>query len=1706
MARSKFYLNGINIGNAKLGNSDVKLFLGENLVYPLGPSVDVTYDVATYDGNPQVAENIVVTDKSGNTLVENVDYVVTENNGGTNAGKYPLVLTFMGQYEGTFTTKFVIDKVTPTVIAPTTISGLIYNGASQALVNAGSTDWGTLKYSLDNVTYDTSVPSGINASSYTVYYKVEGNSNINDVAADTATTTIAKVTPTVVAPTAVTGLVYNTNEQTLVNGGSTDYGTLKYSLDETTYSTSLPKATNASSYIVYYKVDGDENINDIAVDTTTATIAKVTPTVVAPTAKVLTYNTQAQELVNAGSTDYGTLKYSLDNSTWSTSIPTATNYGSYTVYYKVEGDSNVNDVAAQSVACSINEKQVTATVELSQSTYTYNGSVCEPTVTVKDGGTVIDPSEYTVTYSNNINAGTATVTISDNVGGNYEVIGSATFTINKADVTYTAPTAASLTYNGNAQELLNAGTVTGGTMKYSTDNVNWSTDVPSGTNASSYTSYWKIDGDVNHNDVASSSIITTIAKADSSLSFAVTNLSVEVGETKTNAVTVNAGDGTVTYSSNNTSAITVDNNGVISGVSVGNATIRANISQTQNYNSASASYSANSLIAIVTNFNVTDTTNSTKIANAIGSFSAIEIDGVIQPSVVTAYTFDTTGNHTVKYYLKNTTIGYSAFTYCTSLTSIDIPNSVTRIGDDAFSDCTSLTSCTIGSGVTTIGEEAFIGCSGLTSIDIPNSVTSIGRGAFNSCSSLTSINIPSGVTSIGRSTFAYCSGLTSIDIPSGVTSIGFSAFRSCSGLTSIVIPDSVTSIDDSAFERCTSLTSIVIPDSVTYIDNYAFGYCSSLTSITVEATTPPALGDTAVFGYTNNCPIYVPCDSVDTYKTTTNWRSYSSRIQAMHATSVELDTNTLQLLEYETHAFSATVLPVGACDNVTWSSSDNNVVSVDSNGVASGVSAGNATVTVTTVDGGYTDSCSLTVGNNYKVIKYTATSKLAETTSTGNTSGLHVNAFSGTSGQKLTIVSHTFENGVGTVLFNNEVASIGAYAFYSATTMTSIVMPSGVTSIGSNAFYQCSSLTSIDIPDSVTSIGGYVFMYCSGMTTCTIGSGVTSIGAYTFFYCSGLTSIDIPDSVTSIGNQAFALCTSLTSIVIPDNVTSIGDNAFQTCSGLTSCTIGSGVTSIGNNAFHQCYRLTNVNIPNSVTSIGQSAFGYCSGLTSIDIPNSVTSIGNRVFFYCSGLRSITVEATTPPTLGGNAAFDVTNNCPIYVPCDSVDTYKAAGYWSDYASRIQAIPSSCPPYVEGVFNVTDTTNPTRIASATTGFSKIEIDGVEQQSVTTGYTFSTTGEHTVKYTLTNPTSIGNGAFRECSGLTSINIPSGVTSIGYSAFYNCTSLSSCTIGSGVTSIGEYAFRYCSGLTSIDIPSGVTSIGIGTFQNCASLTSIVIPNSVTSIGSGMCSGCTSLSSCTIGSGVTSIGNSAFLNCTSLTSIEIPDSVTSISQGAFGYCSSLTSCTIGSGVITIGTSGFWGCSGLTSIDIPDSVTSIGVEAFYGCSGLTSCTIGSGVTSIGDDAFINCHGLTSIVIPSGVTYINDGAFNGCTSLTSCTIGDSVTSIGNYVFSNCTSLTSIDIPSGVTSIGNSAFERCTSFTSIDIPDSVTSIGNYAFYDCTGLTSITSNATTAPTIQSSTFRNVKTGGTLYVPQGSSGYNVWMGTGNYYLGKYNWTKVEQ
>ena len=311
--------------------------------------------------------------------------------------------------------------------------------------------------------------------------------------------------------------------------------------------------------------------------------------------------------------------------------------------------------------------------------------------------------------------------------------------------------------------------------------------------------------------------------------------------------------------------------------------------------------------------------------------------------------------------------------------------------------------------------------------------------------------------------------------------------------------------------------------------------------------------------------------------------------------------------------------------------------------------------------------------------------------------------------------------------------------------------------------------------------------------------------------------------------------------------------------------------------------------------------------------------------------------------------------------------------------------------------------------------------------------------------------------------------VTSIGEQAFGNCWGLTSVTIGNSVTSIGERAFRNCSGLTSVTIGNSVTYIGGGAFDGCSGLTSVTIPNSVTYIGGGAFDGCSGLTSVTIPNSVTSIGNLAFRGCSGLTSVTIPNSVTSIGGDAFSGCSGLTSVTIPNSVTYIGWKAFSGCSGLTSVTIPNSVTSIEWSAFSGCSGLTTLNFNAINCQNFDYAYAPFRGtsLTTVNIGDSVQRIPANFVRDCSGLTSVNIGTGVTSIGESAFSGCSGLTSVTIPNSVTSIGDTAFRGCSGLTSVTIGNSLTSIGYRAFYECLNLSSLISSATVPPTIGNEAF---------------------------------------
>ena len=239
-----------------------------------------------------------------------------------------------------------------------------------------------------------------------------------------------------------------------------------------------------------------------------------------------------------------------------------------------------------------------------------------------------------------------------------------------------------------------------------------------------------------------------------------------------------------------------------------------------------------------------------------------------------------------------TTIADSAFGGCTGLTSVTIPSSVTAIGDHAFSSCFSLTSISLPSSITTIEASTFFNCIGLVSFTIPSSVTVVGSSVFRQCTSLASINIPSSVTSIGELAFINCTSLTSVTIPSSVTTIASSAFDSCISLASINIPNTITNIGTAAFINCTSLTSVTIPSSVTSIDPFVFFGCTGLTEVNVNWDTPLTITANVFQNVIlSNIALNVPSGKVALYEAEAVWQDFNPIHETPTLSATEFELN-----------------------------------------------------------------------------------------------------------------------------------------------------------------------------------------------------------------------------------------------------------------------------------------------------------------------------------------------------------------------------------------------------------------------------------------------------------------------------------------------------------------------------------------------------------------------------------------------------------------------------------------------------------------------------------------------------------------------------------------------------------------------------------------------------------------------------------------------
>ena len=910
---------------------------------------------------------------------------------------------------------------------------------------------------------------------------------------------------------------------------------------------------------------------------------------------------------------------------------------------------------------------------------------------------------------------------------------------------------------------------------------------------------------------------------------------------------------------------------------------------------------------------------------------------------------------------------YGVFSGCTSLTSINLPDSVTEIPANAFYNCSSLSSIRIPARAASIGNNAFYGCAHLASVDIVPGLSSIGNSAFFGCTALTSINLYSSLVSLGSNAFGNCPNIyfnvdeanaeyvvrngilyNSVEtqiisvfdlpagpvvIPSGVNSIPEGAFAN-SPITSITLPSSITEISANMFAGCTNLQEVICLGRIISIGANAFDGCTALKTLKYTA----AEDDTA--------------QGVEIGRYVTSIGNYAFR-----GTGIEL-------LTFEAGGTSPLAIGQYAFAQTT-----------------SLASAVQFPARLRTYTANYQNYVGLNVGA-FEDSALTAVSFEDSSAYSDSASYLNIDrrAFAGCVNLE-SVVLPEYMSG------QSAMSAIGNYVFDGCVSLKSIdfgasvnpfteALQGNVYSIGGYAFRNCISLTTLQLPANASFSGsGYTFIGCTGLTSVSLpAAAVTSVGLSSYSMPSGLfvgctkletVTLTAPQGLldaemTAIGGNWFAGCTGLTTVTLPENLVSIFPGAFAGCSQLASISLPASLQAIGNGAFYGCTELESVTLPEDLTTLGggvsssnaNSNYGVFenSGLASISIPASVATITNRAFAGCKELASITV-------LEGNTAYQSIDG-NLY----SADGRTLLRYAPGQADGAFTIPSTVTTIAAGAFagsNITSVTIPASV-----------------------------------------TSLGEGAFAGCAGLTSVNMTdSALTAIPASAFEGCVNLTAVTLPANLTSIGSYAFAGTA-LSTFTVPAGVTSIGNGAFANCGSLTAI-----------GVAEGNTAY--------VSEGGNLYTADGTTLVQYAVGNTAQTFTVGTVGETA----------VTTISASAFEGATHLTSVTIGAAVTTIGERAFAGCTNIEEFIVEEGNTRvfvIGNALYVHATSsrLTLIAYAAGAegtsfTIGDDFEFPEGTSYEQVAIG-----AGAFVGSN---LTEINLSSVVYSIGTGAFEGISGLT-------------------------------------------------------------------------------
>ena len=785
------------------------------------------------------------------------------------------------------------------------------------------------------------------------------------------------------------------------------------------------------------------------------------------------------------------------------------------------------------------------------------------------------------------------------------------------------------------------------------------------------------------------------------------------------------------------------------------------------------------------------------------------------------------------------------------------------------------------------------------------------------------------VKAIGANVFKSNSVLQTVVLPTSCTSIGTSAFQGCTTLTKITA-NGVTSIGSNAFAKinynsATALTTFV-GTALKSVGSSAFSSCSQLTSINLSGVT--TIGSSAFSNCTKLASINL--SSVQTIGDSAFWCNYALTTVSIPSSCTSIGTN----------AFSY----CHALTSISVNSSNQYYYADGSALYGKGVIIAFARGKDYSTGSGYTCKSSVTIGGS----TYTITT---------------INAYAFQSSKFYTISLPT------------SLKTIGEFAFYGCSNLTSFTIPKTVTSMSGSSFSGCSNLSSVHVEGgslsyysdngraiyssfgelvlyakaSVDASGNYAYTVIDYIPPEVVGTQleieITSIGA-SAFYGSKIESVTLPASCATIKTEAFESCTSLVYINAPGVVTLSGGYCFAYCYSLESLKTQSAsgttgaffpvLTTLASDSFKSCIGLKTVSLTTAITSIPNYCFQSCSVLNYIYAKN-VTSVSTYSFESCSKLPFLTSDETgaTIATSGGFfPALTTMSNSYNFQNCDGLTyvdlpTLKTLGTGTFY---------SCD-YLESV----KLTNSSLQSISTQGF---------YSCVSLKYVYAP-----------NVTSVSTNAFTSCQALETVTSESGGDSATSGGWFPA-----------LTTVGGSAFYDCDGLTSV-YSTKISSLGTSSFENCNYLTSVKLTSSSLSQVSTECfADCTRLNYF-YAPNVTSVNTSAFYNCDALKTVTSESGGASATSG--GWFPALT---------TVGAFAFYDCDKLETV-YSDIIYSLADSSFASCDKLNDVDLlNNSLTTISSSCFKDCINLINVYCPN-VVIIGQNAFQNCSSINLVTTGE-----------------------------------------------------------------------------------------------------------------------